>query len=180
MNLQLPQHYSGIPTLYNGVRFRSRLEARWAVFFDAVKWPWTYEPYDLNGYIPDFVLDFDAGQLLAEVKPGLDFDALREAVPKLERSGWRGEAVILGADLIDGHLGLFGALESSPDGVSRAWGEAWAFFCTSCGQVSLLPPFSSWACRRCGADGGNAHVGHYEPAEAWAEAGNRVQWRPRT
>ena len=50
-----------IETVYNGYRFRSRLEARWAVFFDACGVEWEYEPegYDLgNGvyYLPDFLL----------------------------------------------------------------------------------------------------------------------------
>lgn len=33
-----------IETTYQGVRFRSRLEARWAVFFDAMGIKWEYEP----------------------------------------------------------------------------------------------------------------------------------------
>ena len=50
-----------IQTEYKGYKFRSRLEARWAVFFDACGVDWEYEPegYDLgNGlyYLPDFVL----------------------------------------------------------------------------------------------------------------------------
>lgn len=48
-----------IETAYNGYRFRSRLEARWAVFFDALGVDYEYEPegFDLgNGvyYLPDF------------------------------------------------------------------------------------------------------------------------------
>ena len=50
-----------IQTEYKGYLFRSRLEARWAVFFDACGVDWEYEPegYDLgNGihYLPDFLL----------------------------------------------------------------------------------------------------------------------------
>jgi len=50
-----------IETRYAGCRFRSRLEARWAVFFDRLNIPWEYEPqgYTLsNGrnYLPDFFL----------------------------------------------------------------------------------------------------------------------------
>jgi hypothetical protein len=59
---------SAIPTRYNGVQFRSRLEARWAAFFDLVGWRWEYEPLDLDGYIPDFVL---CDHILVEVKPVL-------------------------------------------------------------------------------------------------------------
>ncbi len=50
-----------IDTYYNQHLFRSRLEARWAVYFDAlgVKWEYESEGYDLgNGmrYLPDFYL----------------------------------------------------------------------------------------------------------------------------
>lgn len=49
-----------IETVYQGCRFRSRLEARWAIFFDALGIPWKYEVegYDLEGtwYLPDFWL----------------------------------------------------------------------------------------------------------------------------
>ena len=50
-----------IETFYKGFRFRSRLEARWAVFFDAMGVNWLYEPegFELpNGmyYLPDFYL----------------------------------------------------------------------------------------------------------------------------
>ena len=50
-----------IETEYKGYRFRSRLEARWAVFFDACGVKWEYEPegFDLGYglyYLPDFLL----------------------------------------------------------------------------------------------------------------------------
>ena len=60
-----------IETLYKGIRFRSRLEARWAVFLDALNFKFVYEPdgYDLDGtwYLPDFwVPDWKA---FLEIKP---------------------------------------------------------------------------------------------------------------
>jgi hypothetical protein len=50
-----------IETKYKGYRFRSRLEARWAVFFDALGIEWEYEKEGFtNGegdyYLPDFFL----------------------------------------------------------------------------------------------------------------------------
>ena len=50
-----------IETRYAGCRFRSRLEARWAVFFDAMGIPWESEPQgftlsDGRNYLPDFLL----------------------------------------------------------------------------------------------------------------------------
>ena len=50
-----------IETVYNGYRFRSRLEARWAVFFDVLGIEYEYEPEgykfsDGQCYLPDFYL----------------------------------------------------------------------------------------------------------------------------
>ena len=60
-----------IETVYNGYRFRSRLEARWAVFFDALGIEYQYEPegFDLGEdgwYLPDFYLPNE--KLYVEVK----------------------------------------------------------------------------------------------------------------
>ncbi len=60
-----------IPTTYAGVNFRSRLEARWAAFFDLCGWKWDYEPFDLDGWAPDFLLKGKV-KALVEVKP-VDF-----------------------------------------------------------------------------------------------------------
>lgn len=49
-----------IPTTYRGITYRSRVEARWAVFFEHMGWPAAYEPegFDMEGtwYLPDFWL----------------------------------------------------------------------------------------------------------------------------
>ena len=63
-----------IETVYNGYRFRSRSEARYAVLFDAMGIKYLYEPegYDLGDgdyYLPDFYLP-DANQYF-EVKPDI-------------------------------------------------------------------------------------------------------------
>lgn len=47
---------AAIPTFYEGVRFRSRLEARWAAYADLSGWSWKYEPIDLKGWTPDFLM----------------------------------------------------------------------------------------------------------------------------
>lgn len=69
-----------IETRYAGCRFRSRLEARWAVFFDALGLRWDYEPqgYVIDGepYLPDFLLP--GLRLFVEVKPW-GFDATEDA-----------------------------------------------------------------------------------------------------
>jgi len=50
-----------IETIWKGYRFRSRLEARWAIFFEHLGMTWEYEPEGFhlsNGqkYLPDFRL----------------------------------------------------------------------------------------------------------------------------
>ena len=49
-----------IETEYDGHRFRSRLEARWAVFFNAVNLTYEYEieGFEMDGtrYLPDFYI----------------------------------------------------------------------------------------------------------------------------
>lgn len=71
-----------IETIYNGYRFRSRLEARWAVFFDAIGADWEYEPEGFvleNGmyYLPDFLIHNNKGrgpsELWVEVKSPYNF-----------------------------------------------------------------------------------------------------------
>lgn len=49
------------PVTYNGITFKSTLEARWAVFFDEMGIAWEYEPASFNlrrgvKYTPDFRL----------------------------------------------------------------------------------------------------------------------------
>jgi hypothetical protein len=57
------------PTTYNSVRFRSRLEAKWAAFFDLAGWAWEYEPVDTDGWVPDFLLRGIDTNTYVEVKP---------------------------------------------------------------------------------------------------------------
>ena len=75
-----------ITTRYKGYNFRSRLEARWAVFFDHLGVRWDYEPegFELgNGlrYLPDFWLP-DA-KMWVEIKPGEPDDVARQKAWRL-------------------------------------------------------------------------------------------------
>lgn len=65
---------NAIQTEYNGYKFRSRLEARWAVFFDAAGIRYEYEPEGLENdgikWLPDFYLP--ETNTYIEVKPERD------------------------------------------------------------------------------------------------------------
>ena len=72
---------AAIPTIYHGIEFRSRLEARWAFFFEKLGLRWEYEPegfflgeeqeYDpALMYLPDFlVLTPQDEEMWFEIKP---------------------------------------------------------------------------------------------------------------
>ena len=72
----MQEKLKAIPTTYRGIRFRSRLEARWGAFFDSMGWAWAYEPVDLDGWIPDF----EVHGRYAEVKPARSLEDLAEHV----------------------------------------------------------------------------------------------------
>lgn len=84
-----------VEVFYRGFRFRSRLEACWAAFFDLCKWPWEYEPADFDGWFPDFVLLGEKGnRIFVEVKPiAEEYLALQG---RIDRSGCQDECLIVG------------------------------------------------------------------------------------
>jgi hypothetical protein len=83
-----------IETTYMGSRFRSRLEARWAVFFDALGITWEYEPEgfqlsDGTWYLPDFRLPTFDGGMWAEVQPhGDDFSKAQQFSRESRQAMW--------------------------------------------------------------------------------------------
>ena len=72
----MTKQIQAIETIYRGYRFRRRLEARWAVYFDLMNIPWEYEfeGYRLStgeNYLPDFYLP--EVSVAVEIKPIGDF-----------------------------------------------------------------------------------------------------------
>jgi hypothetical protein len=75
-----------IETHYNGYRFRSRLEARWAVFMDTLGVRYEYEPEGFHfeegvNYLPDFWIP--SLSLWIEIKPTIPDDSERRKVQLL-------------------------------------------------------------------------------------------------
>lgn len=98
-----------IETYYDGCRFRSRLEARWAVFFNYMGIRWEYEPQGFlinrpgygtqTPYLPDFLLP-DCGTWI-EVKgnentlsEGLMHDAAAQ-LPQCPEDGEQGPPLLV-------------------------------------------------------------------------------------
>lgn len=198
-----PPLRDGIPCTHpNGTEMRSGLELTWAFFFEALTWPWIYEPIELGGtpgYIPDFFLRFetrvssprrgDDQPLLVDIKPlhnRAEFAArARELFER--RLDWNREFFIGSYEIweFDGGavIGQFWSPEIlwSPDNLihERLWinSNAIVFDCSACGQRSIMSDCHSWHCRRCGVNSSdNVAVSFAEIKALWVDAKNRAQW----
>jgi len=91
----------GISTIgVRGIQFRSRIEAQWAYIFEKLEWNWEYEPIDLEGYIPDFIIKFDDEEFLIEIKGDTNIwkeEKYKPHIDKILKSGWKGQFGILGS-----------------------------------------------------------------------------------
>lgn len=47
-----------MPAIYNGLQFKTPLEAQWAAFFDLAKWDWRVNPAPVGDWSPDFRVEF--------------------------------------------------------------------------------------------------------------------------
>jgi hypothetical protein len=184
---------TAIPTTYKGIEFRSRLEAKWAFVFDEIGWPWEYEPIDLNGYIPDFILTFAHAPMLVEVKPEFTIKDLRKAVPKILRSGWEKEALIVGGSLL-GRYDAIGIMNDVDWGIPWSdgeqvelwtqkpedWQEAEMFHCDEHKGIGICHSIHSYKCRVCGAHDGDHHKSGSAESEvraAFNAATNAAKYR---
>ena len=130
-----------IETRYKGYRFRSRLEARWAVFFDGlgVEWEYEKEGYDLGEagwYLPDFWLE--KLKTWVEVKANVDDDeafkdALRKAAALRDASHGTSAVVVFGAPWdASRSWAYFQDMSESSGGFIDEWGGAFCL-CPVCG-----------------------------------------------
>lgn len=142
-----------IETEYKGYRFRSRLEARVAVLFDALRIKWLYEPEgfilsDGTRYLPDFYLP--ETETFVEVK-GVMTQSDRHKVEQFVKDS--GKAVVIiyddftfeACDLWDGYYELASKSES-------VLAE-----CDCCGKLYFMGWNGVYGCRACGAYDGCHH-----------------------
>lgn len=148
-----------IQTRYGGCHFRSRLEARWAVFFDHLEVPWDYEPegYRLPSgwYLPDFWLpQQDAWFEIKGARP-TDLEQqlggeLREATGKVVYIAWGSmprDPDFTGKDATS-DLGGVGSRDI--DLANSDMDYAWCI-CTSCGKPGV--EYEARSERICGGRG---------------------------
>lgn len=194
--------FAAIPTIYRNIQFRSRLEARWAAFFDLLCWVWEYEPRDMPGWIPDFVITGGLGEaqglhseILVEVKPVLAFPT--SVAHKIESAlSGRPDDGILREPLIVGEHPLWMAdwvlLGWLGDDCGPAGGYVWGGAVMGVWNGELPPgPYGKHVVGFCheemgycdrisGRYDGSTHedgIAVDEIRDYWVEAGNRVQYK---
>jgi hypothetical protein len=184
---------TAIPTDYNGVRFRSRLEAKWAAFFDRCEWRWTYEPLTISRGTSRISCCTSVGPSLVEVKPlqwdegERDEEILQEVRDQVRaRRASRAKSYALGSwiptiDVPFHRLGMSMEVDPHTDEVSP-WDWSFAFRCTHCGKFSFASESLSYHCRVKGCydeRNGRSHLGEWDAEFDFRRACSEVQWRPR-
>ena len=168
------------PTKYNGVQYRSRLEARWAAFFDLIGWKHEYEPIDLPGWSPDFRVVFPCGHSECEKTEGKRDGyhvLLVEVKPYFWVEDFNGHPCMdyPYGERVNGHFDSVDILVAEGKTAYRIPADASAAF-------GATPEISYWEMSH-GSGGGEERLLDWIPSgysRLWSEAGNRVQWRPRS
>lgn len=133
-----------IETVYNHYRFRSRLEARWAVFFDTLSIPYEYEKegYELDGvrYLPDFWLPEQ--KYFIEIKGEAPTEQEHEKALKLAQQSGHKVFLFEGAIQVpskEDYTPFATAYHPSDDSIWR-WGPSYLWAeCPHCRKIDLLP-----------------------------------------
>ena len=196
-----------IETRYAGTVFRSRLEARWAAFFDVLGWPWTYEPFDLDGWSPDFLLKpVPVGleprrPVLVEVKPIDRFcaETANRMSNALDKSGNELEPLLVGlsphfTDPDDEDQAAVGWLGEYLDDVERRWnpdGQRHYYAAAVLRPGDTIPDNTEIKADFCHETGGWTHriTGYYDGRPGglrryvcqryWGEACDKVKYRAK-
>lgn len=169
---------AAIPTLYRGRQYRSRLEARWAAFFDQIGWKHEYEPFDLGEWSPDFGVEIPfAGLWLAEVKPIGEFSTktgtrMVKAANKRARAGLEFSGIFLcgTSPRFESYAACIGDFNFRSRSGFEGWHKQYLVCVPGRGVTTIEPPDFDNA-KKVGLDLCPRRMAH-----AWATATNEVQW----
>lgn len=176
-------------TRYNGYKFRSRLEARWAVFFDVAGIKYQYEPdtYEFDGcsYLPDFFLPTTNlrsnlnSNVFIEIKPNVykedsDFYHLFTLHVKKPLILIKGTPWDDCHDYYDGYSNMIEFSYSGPFGFG--WDMPMFFFkCYECGLIKIDYPEGNYMyCPACNNKSDFEHPDFAKARQRAKEA--RFEW----
>jgi hypothetical protein len=128
-----PYTVPALTSTYKGVVFRSRLEARWAAYFDMIGIKWQYEPegYKLpsGNYCPDFFCETTSDAFFVEIKPTRAMiDAIETQLSELAKATGRM---------------VYGIAGPPSTKSQRAWSETGE---PCCEAAFHLAAFKEWGC----------------------------------
>jgi hypothetical protein len=167
-----------IETMYDGHRFRSRLEARWAVWLDTLGIQYAYElqGFDLDGeaYLPDFWLPFQSGRVWApgtpgvagywlEIKPAPLTDNEEKLLSKLARDT-KHHAIAFAGDPWPGEFALYSA---SLQGRFEFAPPTLCPLCEGSGRGYAIPVEREWRGKRFGSLQPNPCPCQTAPTDTW-------------
>jgi hypothetical protein len=168
--------------------YRSRLEARWAAFFDRLGWAYEYEPFDLGAWSPDFAIT-DPFKALIEVKPMTepDHELFERCQGAAEKNGHRGLVLVTRvAPLVLEDAGFIGIgwWAASYQPVAIGWAidqqqpRMWPDFLT------VTSDRENWITSKAQGHvekqpGPKLRTYPEHTMRLWADATNAVQWEPR-
>ena len=166
-----------IETLYNGYRFRSRLEARWAVFFDAINIQYEYEPEgyllsDGTKYLPDFYLpESDTFFEVKGIMNDIDLHKITQFITESKKPlviGYSDFTFEACDDYCHDEEDLFLLARKDMSTLIE---------CPKCGKHYFLGENGGWCCRCCGEYDGDSYHNivcwgdiRYEPEQHIANA----------
>lgn len=135
--------YKAVPTEYNGITFRSKLEARYAIGFDRLGLQWGYEGKAFASsdgiiYTPDFYLP--ELNLYFEVKGEMKTADYR----RIEMFHSQGHDIVIGHS--DGTMTIYRMTSHGDYKDDCAVAK-----CRKCGGVFFVTELWGWECTRCGA-----------------------------
>jgi hypothetical protein len=185
----MKQSFAPKPTEYRGIQMRSRLEAKWAAFFDEIGWRWEYEPDGFgNYYIPDFMV-LGPSPMLVEVRPVATLEQYKEQMysMRVDSDLWKHDLFVAGSSPLSWYSeretmsGLIGQWEM---GGTQKWGFSpgmWSL-CKNCGEVAVTSLYMSSAHSPCGCYEEDDYI-NPEGAipmvqRAWSNAVNAMKWMP--
>jgi hypothetical protein len=168
-----PSHKWSIPERYKGIDMRSRLEVKYAKFFDAHRMEWAYEPegFQILGvrYLPDFYLP--AIKTIVEVKGVLDSSDIVK-LGSLVPAAAKNDVMTILAE--PGEPVKWRLCHPTPEMERTAQFDPvirdicdWPFTasdinddaalvkCAACGRWYFIDSSASWQCMACGAYNGN-------------------------
>lgn len=162
-------------TLYNNTLFRSKLEAKWAVFFDLSGIKYQYEPEaflceDKSQYTPDFFLpeaalrngyDYNDNDKLTKIDPGVyleikplsyNWDELYEK--RIFSAINPNPLILFVGDPIDGAINSFDSCENHNHQLSPWWDNCMTLMkCCKCHKVKFeFNEGNYYICNECGTD----------------------------